>query len=88
MREAHLMTDRKSTAEPVRIKLILNEWKWANNHTYSKEIEIDPIEWAEMDPYEREQHINDLTVEYASECLEGDFEILSGHDLSDPVAGE
>jgi hypothetical protein len=88
MRGMGLMSDRKSTAEPVRVKITLAEWKWANNHSYSKEVEIDPIEWAEMDAYEREQHIQELTVEFANECLEGDFEILSGHDLSDPVQGE
>lgn len=82
------MTDSKGGPEPVRIEITLHEWKWANNHSYKKEIEVDPIEWAEMTPYDREQYINDRTVEYASECLEGDFEILSDHELTDPVAGE
>ncbi len=82
------MTDSKGTAEPILVKITLSEWKWANSHSYEKTIEIDPVEWAEMSPYDREQYINDRTVEFANECLEGDFEILSGHDLNDPVSGE
>lgn len=82
------MTDSKGSPEPVRVLITLKEWKWVNNHSYEKEIEIDPTEWAEMDAYQREQYINELTVEYANECLSGDFEILSDHELTDPVAGE
>ena len=82
------MTDSKGSPEPVVVEITLNEWKWVNSHSYEKTIEIDPVEWAEMIPYDRERYINDRIEEFANECLEGDFKILSGHEVDDPVSGE
>jgi hypothetical protein len=88
MRGQTLMTNRTGDDEPVRIEIKLCERKWSNNHDYAKVIEVDPAEWAAMDPYEREQYIDERTAEFAIECFEPEYEILSAHDLNDPMQEE
>jgi len=82
------MSDGKDLDQPVRIEIKLFEWKWANNHSYSKTIEIDREDWDAMSEYEREQHIEEYTADFRAQCLESDYEILSDDDISDVAGAE
>lgn len=82
------MSDRKSTAEPVRVMLKAVASRLASAPEFTKVIEFDRAEWNELDPESRQQQLDDLGQEFLNEVLDSDFEVLDGDALDDPVLGE
>lgn len=83
------MTDKKESAEPVRVRL---EARLDKPRTvFTTTVEIDRDEWINTDPWTRRELIEKMRAEWVVELFELfgslDYEVLEGDSVDTPSPG-
>lgn len=79
------MTDKNDTRGDVRIKLSVTDWQKVPSRTYTTTVEIDAEDWLYAETSYRHEMIQEEMKSFIETTFELDWEILSEHDISEPV---